>query len=75
MAPPAQQYRSEPTVSPAELAAPKAMRDKVNVYITVYVASVLLVAAAALFGSLSLPAAVKFACVFSSRQFYTRWVL
>lgn len=49
--------------SPAELLARKEQRERQNINITLYAASLLLVAAAALFVGTSLPAVLRFAGV------------
>ena len=56
-----------PEESPAELLARKEKRERQNINVTLYVASLLLVAAGALFVGTSLPAGLRFAGVASSQ--------
>ncbi|UVJ38566.1 hypothetical protein [Arthrobacter sp. CJ23] len=63
--PPPQARHRPPGELFAERAARREKRDKQNINITLYVASLLLVAAAALFIGTSLPAALRFAGVWA----------
>ncbi len=69
--PPPVQGPSPVRESPAEVAARKARRDQQNINITLYVASLLLVAAGALFVGTSLPELFRFAGIwFITALFY-----
>ncbi|SLK01273.1 hypothetical protein [Arthrobacter sp. P2b] len=62
---PAPQKPARPSETPAERQARRERRDRQNINVTLYVASLLLVAAAALFVGTGLPPTLRFAGVFA----------
>lgn len=75
--PPLSGYAAQPEETPAERQARREKRDRQNINITLYVASLLLVAAAALFIGTSLPPMLRFAgvCVVTAAFYAGGFVL